>query len=287
MSSPTLSIPEDEFRSWHQAVHARSDMRGAAAVAKEMESHLSRASGNHVSVARHQLFSWAESLEGIASRDPRRASAGSMLSLPQVVGDIRAILGGGVAPVRPVARPLTPAPPPGPQPQPEPEPAPAAAPQAAPPPVTYVKGGGATGGGPTEFVAPPGIGEAARRLLREAQNEALVISPWTFGLDSLAQELLSLPSNVAVRLVTRRPDRDDPQFHRQLEQLTRRGAEVRYAQALQTRMIVVDGRKVLLGAASVPAPNAPTREAAIWSADAGVARQAREHFARQFEEGLR
>lgn len=292
MATPTLTIPEDEFRAWHQAVEARIEMRGAPAIAKELEASLKRASGGQVHVSRHQLFSWAESLEGIASRDPRRASAGAHLSLAQVVGDIRRVLSGGpstgAAPPSPPADAPARHAAPAPLPVDEPDEAPAERMGAAgPPPVMYVKGGAAAPAGSIGFLAPGATGDAARRLLREARTEVLVISPWSFGLDTLAEDILALPESVAVRLVTRRPDKDDPAYHKHMERMTRRGAEVRFSPFLQTRMLIVDGQKLMLGAASVPPSGAPTREAALVVSDRVTAQQAREHFARQFEEGMR
>ena len=281
---------EEELRAWHLAAQSRTGIRGVSAIAKEMESHLRRASGGNVEVQRHVLFSWAEALEGAASHDPRGATAGTQLSLPQVVADIRKSL--GVASPAASADAAAAAPPStrrafGRAPPPSPAPA-APAPRESPmdgkpaPSVVYAKGGAA--GGSARFVPPGETAEAARGLLRAAQTEVLIVSPWQFGLDTLVDELLRLPASVAVRFVTRRPDRDDPAYHRQMEQLTRRGAEARFSQYLQTRMIVVDGQNLLLGAASIAPAGAPTREAALLVTDRTAAQQAREHFARQFEE---
>ena len=284
---------EEELRAWHLSAQSRTSIRGVSAIAKEMESHLRRASGGNVEVQRHVLFSWAEALEGAAAHDPRGATAGTQLSLPQVVADIRKNLGvtppaGASAPpaVAPPRRGFGRAPPPPAPPAPEPPAARESAMDGRPAPsVVYAKGsggGGATGG--ARFVRPGQTAEAARDLIRAAQNEVLVVSPWQFGLDTLVEELLRLPANVAMRLVTRRPDRDDPAYHRHMEQLTRRGAETRFSPFLQTRMIIVDGQSLLLGAASIAPAGAPTREAALLVQDRAMAQQAREHFATQFEE---
>lgn len=271
-----LRVPRASLETWRAATEARQSLRGVSAIAAEMASHLRRTSTGDVSIARHTLFQWAEALEGAAHRDARAASAGPQLSLPQVVADIRGALGGGApagaaAPALPVPPPVAVAPP-------------TPAPRSEPAPVTYARGGaGASGGG---FVAAPEVGDAIRRALREAQNEVLVISPWQFGLDSLADDLARLSSSVAVRLLTRRPDKDEPSYHSKMESLTRKGAEVRFSPFLQTRMVIVDGRVALVGAASVPASGAPTREAAARIEGEG-AKVAREHFARVFDEAGR
>lgn len=71
MSSSSLRIPAEMLQSWVRVLAPRTDLRGAAAVAKEMEAFLGKAGADgHAVVARHQLFTWGESVAGLARRLP-------------------------------------------------------------------------------------------------------------------------------------------------------------------------------------------------------------------------
>jgi hypothetical protein len=127
------------------------------------------------------------------------------------------------------------------------------------------------------------LGEETRRLIASARSEVCVISPWSFGLDTLVDAIAMTPAGVRVLLVSRRPDREDESYHRGLAQLGRRQAITAFSPYLQTRMVIVDGARAIVGAAGAPAQGGPSREAAVLVEGATAAR-AREHFGRVFEE---
>ena len=293
--SASLRIPQEMLKAWVDTLLSRADLRGAPAVGKEMEALLRKVgSDGHVVVSRHQLFTWAEALQGVARRAPSGAP------VQGVVDEMRAVLAGRDAPASSAgARPAPPAsstpsyayapPPPAPAYPPAYPPAPAYAPAPAAP-VTYRRspaaggGAGAAGGGirlvpETETVAVVG------KLIREAKHELLVVSPWTLGLETLVNDLARTSPNVALRIVSRRADREDEAYHRALRDLQRRGAELVMSPFLHTRMVVADGEALLLGAAGLGKPGFNVaREAAILTSDPEAVREARAHFARIMEE---
>jgi hypothetical protein len=274
----TFRIDEGEFRAWHAAVQARMSVRGGAALAAEMDSHLQRKlEAGHVLVARHQLFAWSEALQGMAQRDPQGASVGNLLSLRQVADDMRAVLGGGVS--APAARSEAPR-------RFEPAAAPASAPFtfSAPGAPVGSLGNAALAALPQRFVSPAELGDAVRQLIRAAKGEVLVVSPWAYGLETLVDELTRVPSGVRVRVLSRRPEREDDVHRTAMERLKKKQVEGAFSTMLQTRMVIVDGARVCLGAASIPLSGAPTREAALMTSDADVVRQARAHFDRVYAE---
>ena len=292
-TSASLRIPQEMLKAWVDVLAPRADLRGAPAVAKEMEALLGKAGADgHVVIGRHQLFTWAETLQGVA----RRAPLGSPVQ--GIVDEIRAVLAGkdpaaasgGVAPPRfapspPASSPastyaFTP-----------PPPAPAyAAPAAAP--VTYVRGAApastSTGSAGIRLVGETDVAGVVAGLLWEAKHELLVVSPWTLGLETLVEDLVRTPQSVAIRIVSRRADREDEAYHRALRDLQRRGAELVMSPFLHTRMVVADGEALLLGAAGVGKPGFNVaREAAILTSEPKAVADARAHFARIMEEARR
>lgn len=290
--SASLRIPQEMLKTWVDALLPRSDLRGAPAVAKEMEAFLGKAgSDGHVVIGRHQLFTWAETLQGVA----RRAPLGSPVQA--VVDELRAVLagkdaGGAVASSTPPRA----APPPSSYAYAPPPPAPAYPPASsyAPPatpaagaPVTYLKtpAASATTGGGIRLVAEGELPAVVSSLLREARRELLVVSPWALGLETLVNDLTRTPPNVALRIVSRRADREDEAYHRALRDLQRRGADLVMSPFLHTRMIVADGEAVLVGAAGLPKPGFHVqREAALFTSDPKAVADARAHFLRILEE---
>lgn len=272
-------IDESQLRSWHVAAAARTDVRGIAAVAKELEAHLARkdADGTIV-VSRHQLFTWAEALQGAAAR-------GGGPPLQAACDDMRSVLAGRASGAPPAA--------PGPASAPAaafampPAPAPlATAPlsRQMPPAVQYVTPGALPtptlrGGA---LVATSELAATARELIRGATSELLVISPWATGLETLAADIAALPPTVQVRIVSRRPEREDAPYHQAMEQLGRRRTVTAFSGHIQTRMIVADGTRALVGAASIPP--AMSREVGVLLTDAASAGAARAHFERVFSE---
>lgn len=282
----SFRIAEDEFRGWHDAVAARRELRGLAAVAKEMEAHLAKAADAHVAVTRHQLFTWAEALQGAHTRDPRAASAGTALSLQQVVGDMRAVLAGRVEPQPPASAasfaaatkamgaapaPATPAPFLG------GEPVPSVVYQRAPEAAAAAAGAaGATG-----FVSGPEIASTVRSLIREARLELCIVAPWAAGLDTLVPDLLQTPPDVRILVVSRRPEKQDEAYHRALNQLGLRHVVTAFSPHLATRMVIQDRKRALVGAASIHAPSfTQSREGALVTADPQAVARAKDHFDR-------
>jgi hypothetical protein len=270
-------IDESQFRAWHAAAADRQALRGVAAVAKEMEAALARVADGHVAVTRHQLFTWAETLDGAASRDARAASAGAQLSLPQVVADMRSVLGGRAAPASHAGQAQAQA-----RGQGAPLPYVTRAPAYAPPPAaTYAapmpEVATSTGTfGSVRFVAGHEIPDAVRRVLRDAKDEVRVIAPWQTGMETLVADLVALPPNVKVRLLCRPPAQMDAAYHRALGDLGRRGAVTTLSPHLYTRMVVADRRALVVGAASATA----SREGALVTSDAAAVAAAAAHFDR-------
>src|SRR5207302_6794987 len=89
---------------------------------------------------------------------------------------------------------------------------------------------------------------------------------------------------VQVRVLTRRPAQEDAEYFRVVQELRRRNADLVMSAALHTRMIVADGRRLVLGAAGV-VPNGG--EIAIATTDAALVAGAREAFARLIDEARR
>lgn len=286
--TPTFRVEAAQMRRWHAEAAQRIGLRGVAAVAKELEAAAAKADAEGmVTVTRHQVFTWAEALQGAVTRDATAAGA-----LAQVVAEMRNVLAGRApAPAQ--------APAPAAAPTSEP-PAPATGPlgrglgealasSALPPPVIYTRSQ-APGAGPAPahasaqaLVSGAALGEEVRRLIASAQHEVCVIAPWGYGVDSLLDALVAAPAGARVLLVSRRPEREDEAFHRGMAQLSRRGAITAFSPLLQTRMVVVDGERALVGAASIPVQGGPSREAAV-RVEGAAAKAAREHFARVFTE---
>ena len=276
--SASLRIPEDMIKTWVESLGPRTDLRGASAIAKEMEAALAKAAEGYVVIGRHQLFTWGENLQGIARRAPLGSPAQT------VADEIRSILSGREAsPSAPAARPAGPPPPPSSR---DWRPTPPPASLAAPPPVTYARGAtpaGASGGAGVRLVTE--TAQVVGNVLREARRELLVVSPWTLGLETLVNDLVRTAPGVKLTIVSRRPEREDEAYHRALRDLQRRGAELVMSPFLHTRMLVADGEVLLLGAAGLPKPGVNVaRESAILTSDAAAVGAAREHVLRIFQE---
>jgi phosphatidylserine/phosphatidylglycerophosphate/cardiolipin synthase-like enzyme len=275
MDSPTtFRIPASKVRAWAERLTEWRGLRGVPAVVSEIEAAAGKAdAAGEVTLTRHQLFSWAESLQGAASKLPI-AGAEAARQLSQ---ELRAVYtGGAVAPPAPTPRPsaasatnlsweapVAPA---------------LVAPQ---PPVSYIRAPAAMGASETtRLVEGRDLGATVQSLLRGARQELLILSPWRGGIDTLLGDLVALPPSVAVRLITRRPEPDDPAYHRALVDLRHRSVDLAVSPYLHTRMVLVDGQTLLLGAASYPGPSTPySRECAILTTDAKTVADARLHFA--------
>ncbi|MEA3201846.1 MAG: PLD-like domain [Thermoplasmata archaeon] len=272
MAAPnTFTVPPSQIGGWVSRLAAWRGTKGIDAVLREMEDAARKASPEGATVTRHQLFSWSEALQGQAAKLPLAGADAAR----QLAADLKQMLAGSVppsAPAPPSAPPAPPAPP-----------APAwAAPAVTympPPPITYVKPP-APGAEGLRFLDTRDVGAAVQQLVRSATTEILVLSPWKGGLDTLVPELLATPPAVALRVISRAPSPDEPDWHRALQDLRRRGAEMVVSPFLHTRMLIVDGKALILGAASVPGPSTPyTRETALLVSDPAVVNAARLHFA--------
>lgn len=278
----TFRLPSEVLVGWKERLAAQ---RGTAdATLQEILRALQTESGDgHVVVQRHQLFSWMQAVEGAALKQP---------ALKPVADDMRATLAGRAAPdaaaPAPLAVPRPAAPPETPLPPPTPTAAPlATATYVPPPPIVYQKGAApaaTSAPGASRIVTHGEVPGFVAEMLRDARTEVLVVSPWGMGLDTLANALLQLPPAVAVRVITRRPAQEDEAYHRLLPQLRKRGFDVVFSQSLMTRMVLTDGQRLLLGAASIPPSGAPVRETALATTDASTVNAAREQFAKLLEE---
>lgn len=276
--SNSFRIDATELSGWHATLAARMDVRGVPAIAKELEAHLARKEPDGtVVVSRHQLFTWAEALQGVASRDASNA-------LPPVVAEMRSILSG--QPVVPAARdakvnvaprsaPAYGAPPAQIARPPEP-----ARSTYAPPPVVYTRSGSAASGGAVLTGAQ--LAEAVRETIRGATRELYVSSPWVTGIETIMGDLVALPPAIRVLILSRRPDRDDGAFHQAMDQLGRRRAITAWSPYVQTRMIVADETRAIVGAASAPGAN--SREVGVLVTDPATISALRAAFERAHEE---
>ncbi|HUR68691.1 MAG TPA: hypothetical protein VM370_05545, partial [Candidatus Thermoplasmatota archaeon] len=268
-------IDESELRGWHQTLAARLDVRGVPAIAKEIEAHLfKKEPDGTVVVTRHQLFTWAEALQGAAARAGPEIGAvanqmGEILRGKASGGGSGS--GGGSAFVPPTAAAIAPsmfagAPPPsGYQ-------APSAL-YTPPPPVQYGAPAAASGG--ARVVTGRELGELARDLVRSARSELYVSSPWDTGLETLVADITMLAPTVRVLVVSRRPAQDGAAFHAAMDQLGRRRAVTVFSPYVQTRLVIQDGERALVGAASVPGP--ASREAALLVTDRATVAALRTH----------
>lgn len=276
----SFRIEATELQGWHAALAARMELRGVPAIAKEIEAHLAKKDADgSVVVTRHQLFTWAEALQGVAQRDTRGASAGVALSIPQIVADMRGILGG--KPVEAAIARGAPSTEPAPLPA-APVPASSRPAYAPPPAVVYGAPSSASGGAGGSVVSGAQLGEAARDLIRSARTDLFVISPWDTGLETLVADIAALPPNVRVLIVSRRPAQDTPAYHQGLDQLGRRRAVTAFSPHIQTRMIVQDDARALVGAASVPGP--ASREVGVVISDRATVAALRAQFERTHSE---
>lgn len=267
----SFRLPADVLAGWKDQLSAQ---RGAAddALADVLRALANEGPDGHVVVSRHQLFSWAQAVEGAARKGRPQLDA--------VASDMRSYLRAGDVPAATTAA------------------TPPATTALAPlePPVRYETPGvvyqraaappDASGaGGPLRFVAEREVGGFVEEMLRQARSEVIVVSPWGLGLDTLANAILSLPPGVPVRALTRRPPQDDEAYHRTVQQLRKRGVDLVFSPHLQTRMVVTDGARLLFGAASVP--GAQSREAAIATTDPALVQAARDNALRLIEEARR
>ncbi|GEM_PF-6048345 len=271
MAAPnTFNLPAETLASWASRVAGFRGQKSVDEVLREMEGAAQKAGPDgKVALSRHQLWTWGESLQGLSAKLPL-AGADAARGL---AAEIRGILSG-----QPVAAPA-------PTPQApslatglswETPKAPAAA---APPPVTYVKPAPAASD-LVRLVADRDLGSAVQGMIRGAKQEILVLSPWRGGMDTLLNDLVAVPPAVAIRLITRAPQPDDPAYHRALADLRRRGVDVAVSPYVHTRMVIVDAQTLLLGAASIPGPTVGySREVAILTTDPRSVADARLHFA--------
>lgn len=271
----TFRIDASEVRAWHEASAKRVDVRGVAALAKELEAHLARqGSDGTVVVSRHQLFTWAEALSGAASRGAPELSGSA--------GEMRAILGGKRSsravdtPSNPTVASTTAWAVAGHLPPPRIEAA-QERPLAAPP-VVYGASPASSAHSGVRVVPAHDLAATVREMVRGARGELLVASPWSTGIETLVPDLVALPPAVRVLIVSRRPEREDAAFHQSLDQLGRRRAVTAFSNHIQTRLIVQDDERALVGAASIP--GAASREAGVLLNDRDAVAAVRAHFER-------
>lgn len=278
----SFRLPSDVLVSWKNDL---SQHRGAAdeTLQEMLRALQTEGPDGHVVLTRHQVFSWAQAVEGAARKGKPQ--------LQRVADDMRGYLRGDAAATSPA---LGAAPPVVAPPSPAPAtstslPVASSAPQPRPgdaPPVLYQRAGAATGApmpaGASRLVTERELGGFVQEMLREAKGEVILVSPWGLGLDTLANDLLQLPPNVVVKALTRRPPQEDEAYHRLMTQLRKRGFDIVFSNSIQTRLVVTDGARLLLGAASIPGPQ--SREAAVATTDAALVQAARENALRLIED---
>jgi hypothetical protein len=269
-SPSSFRLPADVVAGWKEALSKERAVKGVEAILKEvLDVLLKEDTEGHVPVTRHQLFSWVQALQGLALKVPAFAGVADEMRAYMGQGPGAAGQGArdGPAPGAPATAASTTAPAPG---------APRVA-TAAPPPVVYT-GAAAKTGAPastaaTRIVTERELLDAVARLVREARSELVLVAPWSSGLDTLAKDLLAVTPGVMLRILTRRPPTDEVEYQRVMQELRRRDADVVLSNALHTRAIVVDGSRMLLGAAGL-LPG--TREMALLTTDVSLVAPARE-----------
>lgn len=271
--SNSFRIDASELLAWHDALSKRMDLRGVPAIAKEIEAHIARKDADGtVVVTRHQLFTWAEALSGAAARDGGPA-------IPPVVAEMRAILSG--KPVTETTRDIkvaSPGLPIGGFPRPgqyahvtEP-----ARPMVGPPPVQYARQAPVPVAG--AVLSGAALADAVRATMRAATRELYLSSPWVTGIETLVTDIVDLPPAVRVLILSRRPERDDGAFHKAMDELGRRRAVTAWSPYVQTRMVIADDTRAIVGAASAPGAN--SREVGLLVTDAATIRELRAAFER-------
>ncbi|MFA5860695.1 MAG: hypothetical protein WDA16_03280 [Candidatus Thermoplasmatota archaeon] len=269
---PSFRVSADVVAAWKEVLSANRAVRGVEPVLKEvLGALLAQSTDGYVTIERHKVFSWAEALRGAATR----ADAAGATTLTRAADDMKSYLGASAPASAPLAISAY-APPPAPSTSFQPAPA-----------VTYSKAAavaipGAASAAPVRLVAEGDLPTLVAQLLREARGEVIVVAPWNGGLDSLVKDLVIMPPGVALRIITRRATVEDEAWHRGLQDLRRRNADLVISPFLHTRCIIVDGQKLLLGAAG--APVALSKEMALYANDAGLANEARLNVGRLWQE---
>lgn len=287
----TFQLSVDDMRAWSDALAPHRSQRGVDEVMLAMTDAMGAATGGQVTVNRHQLWTWAQSLEGQARKLPLAAGE----QVRNVAAAMQTILNGGTPPKPATEAAMPPAPPTVPPSTATPPPPvvynarPVAPAYVPPPPVTYL----APGATPTTSAASTSarlvvdreIAGVVGQLLRDARQEVLIVSPWRAGLDTLADTLLTLPREVAVRALSRRPEPEDAEYHRKLPALRARGIDLVMSPHIHTRLVMIDRRTLLIGAASVPPAGATwSREMALLTSEPALVQAALQQFAQNLED---
>lgn len=271
----SFRLPSDVVASWKASLSDHRSVKGVDEILKEVLSVLKNEDAEgHVVVTRHQLFNWSESLRGAATRaanSPIQAVSDDMKSYLGEAKPARAPAP-AVETVAAVAI------------------APSFAPRStyeAPAPVMYTRpavSATPVASGSSRLLAERDFPSEVTRLLREARSEILICSPWTTGIDSLSKELLNIPPGVTVRVLSRRPMQEDPEYFRVLQEMRKKAFDVVLSPSIHTRMVVQDLSKMVFGAASNPGAGVPSKEMALLTTDAATVGAARAEFLRMMEE---
>lgn len=278
----SFRIDASEVRGWRAALGERMAMRGVPAIAKEMEAALAtKSEDGTVVLSRHQLFTWTEALDGVAMRENDKPIA-------NVVSDMRSILTGKIERTfRSTLIPLGPRA--GADEITVTETPPARTGYVPPPPVVYSRNAASApistssvNAGASRALAGVDLTNAIMDVMGAAQRELYVASPWTTGVETLVNDLARLPPQVQVKIVSRRPEKDDAAFHQAMDQLGRRRAITAWSPFIQTRMMIADDTRAIVGAASLPGP--ASREIGVYVTDAATIAALRAHFERSHAE---
>jgi len=279
-SSPSLRLPSKTVEGWKDALIQNRAVRGVEPVLKELlDALLAQSPDGVVPVERHRLFSWAEALRGAATRAEPTGEA----KLTAVAAEMSSAMNDTHAPGAQAqgAQALGAVPPPTAPPPTAPQPT-------APPAVVYQSAwaasppGAVASSAAVRLVTEKEIPQLQAQLLRDARSEVIVVAPWNAGLDGMARDLLALPPSVAIRIVTRRAQVEDEPWYRAVQDLRRRNVDMVMSPLLHTRCVIVDGQRMLLGAAGTP-PNL-SKEMAVLVTDAALVSEARMNVGRLWAE---
>jgi len=131
----------------------------------------------------------------------------------------------------------------------------------------------------TRLVVDREIAKVVTRLIREAHEELLIISPWIKGVDNLVEDLLGIDKKVRVRIITRQPEKSDEGHRKTLHVLNHERVDFIFTPHVHAKIIVQDGKAALIGSANLVSTSlGRNQEAAVLTTEESVVADARDYF---------
>lgn len=123
------------------------------------------------------------------------------------------------------------------------------------------------------------IPRAVTRLIAEAKEELLIVSPWIAGVDSLVEQLVGSSKGVRIRIVTRKPEAGDDEHRRTLHLLNHPGLDFQFSRHVHAKMIIRDGQEAIIGSANLVSTSLDrNQEAAVLTTEENVVTDAIGYF---------